>query len=70
MRFILDAPTHPSFLDSSSGQQEKVDCLCANPSVLGAFVCRSSREGVRLLHLHLVKDILQETVAKAKENEA
>lgn len=70
MRFILDAPTHPSFLDSSSGQQEKVDCLCANPSVLGAFVCRSSREGVRLLHLHLVKDALQERVAKAKENEA
>ena len=70
VRFILDAPMHPSFLDSSSGQQEKVDCLCANPSVLGAFVCRSSREGVRLLHLHLVKDALQERVAKAKENEA
>ena len=70
VRFILDAPTHPSFLDSSLGQQEKVDCLCANPSVFGAFVCRSSREGVRLLRLHLVKDILQETVAKAKENEA
>lgn len=70
VRFILDAPTHPPFLGSSSGQQERVDCLCASPSVLGAFVGSSSREGVRLSHLHLVKEALKETVAEAKENDA
>ena len=58
--FPGDAPVHPMLLDSSSGIQAKVDCLCASPSVFGAFLGRSSREGVCLSRVDMTKETVTE----------
>ena len=58
--FPGDAPVHPMLLDSSSGIQAKVDCLCASPSVFGAFLGRSSREGVCLSRVVMTKETVTE----------